>query len=196
MQGDYTRKTQEVAPWRKIAEEFELSPDQAREALALVQNLQNPDVQRQLYDALAEQFANGEVEDDDPEFNDPRDAALTDLQARLERFEQQQLQAEVERELAQAEAAIRAENPSWSDEDMQTVAQFAIAYNGDMMKGAEAYKNLQTRIVKSHLDGKASVPAGTGAPSVSGNAERPAEPFSDLEEAHKAALAYWNATQA
>lgn len=43
MQGDYTRKTQEVASWRKVAEEAGVeSPEQIREALTVYQRLSDP----------------------------------------------------------------------------------------------------------------------------------------------------------
>ena len=43
MQADYTRKTQEVAPWRKLGEEFNVqSPEDFRDALTAYQTLQDP----------------------------------------------------------------------------------------------------------------------------------------------------------
>lgn len=196
MQADYTRKTQEIAPWRKLGDG--ITPETVEEAIALRESLQNPDVQRQLYEHLSAAFAGDDVdvEDADTEgFDDPRDAALNDLTQRLETFERRQVQAEAEAELNRQEAAIRESNPSWNDDDMQTVAQFALAHQGDLLKGAEAYQALQSRLLKTHMDNKASVPAGATGSTATGHAEVP-QKFDNLEDAHKAAMAAWRAAQA
>jgi hypothetical protein len=53
MQADYTRKTQEIAPFRKLAEEFGVeSPDQLRERLQIQQQLSDPNNWPQLHQEL------------------------------------------------------------------------------------------------------------------------------------------------
>lgn len=53
MQADYTRKTQEIAPFRKLAEEFQIeSPDQLRERLEIQQQLSDPQNWPQLHQEL------------------------------------------------------------------------------------------------------------------------------------------------
>jgi hypothetical protein len=196
MQADYTRKTQSVAELRKQYEGIDA--EAAREALALRDQLQNPDVQRQLYEHLASQFANADEpqefmqEGDEDGFNDPRDTQLQQLSQRLEQFETRQIQAEVEQDLSRKEAMLREQNPTWSDEDMQTVAQFALSHGGDLLQGAEAYKALQSRLLKAHMDSKASVPGGAGSVSATGHAEVP-QKFDSLDDAHKAAMVAWRA---
>lgn len=55
MQADYTRKTTEVAPWRKVAEEIGVeSPDQIREALTVYQRLQDPSQWAQIHKDLGQ----------------------------------------------------------------------------------------------------------------------------------------------
>lgn len=193
MQADYTRKAQEIAPYRKLG----ATPEEAQQALAAVESLKNPEIQRQLFEELSNVFG-GQMpgEDEIPEFDDPRDEQLADLGRRLEGFEQRQVLAEVEARLERDERVLRTENPSWNDDDFETVAQFAIANGGDLLKGAEVFKGLQQRLLKTHLDGKASVPAGTGSPGATGHAEVPTTKFDNIEDAHKAALAYWNANNA
>lgn len=195
MQADYTRKTQSVAELRKQYEGIDA--EAAREALVLRDQLQNPEVQRQLYEHLAAQFANADesqefMQDEDEGFNDPRDTQLQQLSQRLEQFETRQIQAEVEHDLNRKEALLREQNPTWSDEDMQTVAQFALSHGGDLLQGAEAYKALQGRLLKAHMDGKASVPGGAGGVSATGHAEVP-QKFDSLDDAHLAAMVAWRA---
>jgi len=61
MQADYTRKTQEAAPWRKMADEFGVeSPDEVRDAMALYQRISDPSSWPQLHSELSQYLeANG-----------------------------------------------------------------------------------------------------------------------------------------
>ena len=189
MQADYTRKTQEIAPYRALG----VDAAKAQEALSVYDNLQNPEFQKALYDKLAESYANAEPVD--LEEDDPRDKQFSELSNRIAAFESRAIQQEVESDIAKQEAIIRTENPGWGDDEMQTVAQLSFSHNGNLIKGAETFKALQNTIISRHIEKKASVPGSIGAPVPSANAEVPQEGFKDLDEAHKAAMAYWRSHQ-
>lgn len=59
MQADYTRKTQEVAPYRSIADQFgDMSPEDLSAAVETYQTLQDPTAWQQLHSELTEQLTN------------------------------------------------------------------------------------------------------------------------------------------
>lgn len=191
-QGDYTRKTQEIAPVRALMRETGMSADDAREALEFVQQLNDPENLKALYDRLGQEFgspaATGDEDFDLDDQLDPRDKALQDLQSRLEAFEQRQLQTEVSAELDRQEAVLLSQNPQWTENEMRDVARFALSHGGNLLKGAEDYKAFEQRIIGSHLKTKASVPVGaTTGPGATGHAEQPVR-FNNLDDAHAAAL--------
>ena len=190
MQADYTRKTQEAAQYRNLG-----PLEDTQQAIQLMENLQNPEFQQALYERLGSVFGQADEapivdEYGDTEVDDPRDQQLKSLTQRLDEFESTQLRNEVSANLDRMEAVVRTDNPSWDDEDMQIVARFAITENGDLQKGADAYKQFTDRIVKAHIERKASVPAGSGGPGVTSNAQVPTH-FESLDEAHDAALAHY-----
>lgn len=193
MQGDYTRKTQEIAPFRKMLEESGLDPDQARQALEFVTGLQDETVQRQLFNELQTRFGGnpeefGTDEYDETSAVDPRDRQIQELQDRLDGWERQQALSAAEMQLDRAEQAIRGENPSWSDDDIMDVKRMALSFNGDLMAAADYIKSRDQRILSSYVDGKGSVAAGTPSPMPNtGHAQTP-HTFGDLDEATKAAL--------
>lgn len=198
LQGDYTRKTQEVAPYRQALNEYGMTPEDAAQALGFVQALQDPEQLQALYEHLGSQFgdgtstpaATGGAEDFGTEQgfeDDPRDQQLQTLQARLDRFEQGQVEAAASAELDRMESVIRQQNPNFGDDEMSAIARLSIAHGGNMLQGAEDFKALQQSIIAAHVGTKAAVPAGaTGLPAT-GNAETPTK-FGSLDEAHQAAL--------
>jgi hypothetical protein len=134
MQADYTRKTQEAAPFRSLAEQFgELDATELAQAVETYQTLQDPSAWRQLHSELTEQLTTmgvplGEAQsiaaeqvttEQTAQANDPR-AILSQLQdpeyaplrsafegmfSELDSFKQEQQRA---REQAQEEAAVQA----------------------------------------------------------------------------------------
>lgn len=188
LRGDYTRKTQEIAPVRKALQEFDLTPDQAREALAFVQALNDPENLQALYQRLSDEFGDGVQTPDDPFGDngvDPRDQQFQTLQQRIEQMEQRTIRAEVQATLDRQEAQLISQG--FKEEELQDVARFALAHGGDLLKGAEDYRTFQQRILGTHLQGKAAVPAGVSSPEGTGHAES-APKFDNLDDAHKAAL--------
>lgn len=188
--GDYTRKTQEIAPLRNTLQEYGLSAEEAREALGFVQALQDPHNLKVLYENLSTQFGGaGQPADEyeEEEFTDPRDRAVAELSQKVESFESNMLRQQAESTLDRFDAVVRGENPNWQDEDMNTVYRLAVSHGGDVLKAAEDYKSLQQRILGAHLGSKAQVPVGGNAPGATAHAEAPVK-FNSMEEAHKAAM--------
>lgn len=201
LQGDYTRKTQEAAPWRKIGQDFGISPDEAQQALGFVQSLRDPEVQRELYTRLSEQFdGSADAEQlpfgaDESGYVDPRDRQLQELQTRLERFEQQQAYAAADAELARAETVIRQSNPDFQDADMERIQRIALSMGGDIMAATESYKGWQQEMLSSYLQRKGTpTPGGMSLPGT-GHAETPTS-FESLDDPNmKAAIASLLANQ-
>jgi hypothetical protein len=198
LQGDYTRKTQEVAPFRAAIQQAGMTPEDAAEALAFVQALQDPDQLQALYEHLGSQFGNGGFDpaatgedfgiDSQQGFeDDPNASTIAQLQQRLDRFEQQQVEAQASAELDRMEAVIRQQNPSFGDSDMQAIARLSIAHGGNLLQGAEDFKSLQQQIIAAHVGTKAAVPAGASGLPATGHAEQPTR-FDSLDAAHEAAL--------
>ena len=191
--GDYTRKTQEIAAYRNALRDAGLSPEEAQQALSFVTALRDPNNLQALYERLDSQF--GATAQDPGEFGnwgeegstDPRDNAINELQSRLDEFERQQQRVQVEAFLDREEAAIRTENPSWEDSDLEYVARLAVSNGGNLRQAAEDYRALQSRVLGAHMQSKAQVPAGLSSPGATGHAEQPVK-FADVDEAHEAAL--------
>jgi hypothetical protein len=188
-QADYTRKTQEAAPWRKLGDELGIEPGDMREAVETLQRLQtDPEVQRALYKALQEQFASSDDSDDldlNDEFVDPRDQEIRELQQWRQQMEQEQARARAEAKYDSDVATIRSENPSYQDEDIEAITRLAVA-SGDMHEAAGVYSALRDRVLGSAFQEKGSVPVGVGGPTPTGHAQQPTR-FASLDEADAAA---------
>lgn len=186
LQADYTRKTQEIAEFRKLG----FSAEDARTAVSTMERLKDPATQRELYDALHSQFGQspeetfGEGDDFEEAGSDPRDSQIQDLAARIERFEKEQATERATAELDRMEAVIRTSNPDWGDDDIHEIEKLSFAHRGDLLKGAEDYKSLQQRVLSAHLAKKSSVAAAGHVPAT-GNAEVPAAPPKTLDEAYR-----------
>lgn len=199
MQADYTRKTQEVAAQRREAEqalEFINALNTDPSFAYQVHNQLTEALQAQGYSLADAQAAAsqqiGGYEDDT--FIDP-------YAEKIQQLEQWQAQQEHRFAVADAEArinagiqAVRAANPSYTDDDVKDILTMAFAYNGDVTQAAEAYKAVQQRVTESYLNQKTSVPASLNQPSSAGHSEIPPEGFKDLndprlEEAAKRMLA-------
>lgn len=195
MQGDYTRKTQEIAPFRSLVRESGLDIEQARQALQFVQALRDPDSQRALYENLHGQFGNypqqRESEDDydwgDGPEEDSSSDYLRDMDSRIRAMEDRAARGEVRANIDRQEAYVRNDNPAWGDDDINSVAQLALSREGNLLEAAEDYKLMQNRILSDYISKKAQVPGGTMGLPVTGHAERPRK-FESLDDAHNAAL--------
>jgi hypothetical protein len=192
MQGDYTRKTQEVAAQRAEAEQ----------AIQFVQQLQSDpnfalEVHRELATALEEagytaseaqaeasrQVAEAATpgEPTQGEFDDPVAAQVQELSERLAAFEAEQVTRELENEFDRQDVAVRQANPKWEEEDMQHVYALSYATQGNLIQAADLYKKEQERLIAAFLAQKEAVGSGTpDTPGATGSAQGQPEPFTDL----------------
>lgn len=202
MQGDYTRKTQEIAELRRQYESFSeagVDPEAALQAVGFLQAL-NTDaefakqVAAQIQQNVGAPDAGDEVFGDAAENNNESYEGLPDSLAReleeMRAFREemllQQEQAEILGQLEQQEQQIRVANPHYSDEDIESIYNLAYSTDGDLSAAAEAYHNMQQRLLSNYLQNK-QVPAGA-TPAPSGPSSTPKREFSNVDDAHKAAM--------
>lgn len=184
MQGDYTRKTQELASQRQEAEQ----------AIEFVQALQtNPDFALQVRDEIsqaletsgyspqeAQAIANQQVNDAQnfEDEVDPMQQRLDELLAWKEDQEERQVKLELENELDRMDARLRQENPQWKDEDMEDIYRLAYSTGGNLVEAADMYRDLQQRLVGGYVEGKQT--AQSNEPGATGPAQTPPEKFDNL----------------
>jgi polyhydroxyalkanoate synthesis regulator phasin len=184
MLADYTRKTQEAAPYRKLAEDTGLDVDGLRNSAELYSALQDPtqivEFHRELTDALvaqgltpaeAAQAATAHVaetvagEGEDLSHLDPEERRVQELTARLDRFEQaqrteQEKRQQVEqlnRQIAdwnQQEMAIKSLHPDWTQADIDATYEMAAFYGNDLIKAAARLDEYASGRVTQILNGK------------------------------------------
>lgn len=176
LQGDYTRKTQEAAPWRKLAEELGVgSPDEIREAVQLYAYLQDPanlsDFNRQLSEALGAEQPQAAPPpafsdlDDDLDADSPAFAALrnelADLRSALEERDRQaqaqQLQWAMIGEINRQEALLQEQHPEYKQEDWDAIYGIAPAFGGDLIQAANLLESYSSHRVGAFLNGKSVV---------------------------------------
>jgi hypothetical protein len=189
MQGDYTRKTQEVSSLRQEAEQ----------AIEFVQQLQSDpnfalEVRNEISTALeqagyspqeAEAEANRQVveaaQGGDDEFGDPVAQKVQELEQKLAAWEAEQLTQQLENEFDRQDVAVRQSNPNWREEDMQHVYALSYATNGNLIQAAELYKKEQERLIADFLATKQTSSANTPSiPGTTGSAQQQPEQFESL----------------
>lgn len=202
MQADYTRKTQEIAELRRNYESFSengVDPTEALEAVSLMQRLNNDpefaaEVAQNIQSRLEELGFNSQTVEDTPVVDNTSYEGLPpELQAELQQMRQfreelmmQQQQQEILTELEAAESTIRTANPDYNDSDIEAIYSLAYSTNGDLLAAQEMYHGIQQRLLGSYLQAK-SVPHGA-TPAPSAPSSTPHKDFSNLDEAHKAAM--------
>lgn len=196
MLSDYTRKTQEAAPWRKLAEELGVeSPDSFREAAEIYSFLQDPNNLQALYSSLGSVLGQpvaekpaaiepAQFEWGENEFAALDNPAVAELQNRLDQLtsyiqdrdaaqQQEALQWQLLGEMNRQEAAISEQHPDWGDEEWGTLWNLSVAYNGDLFAAANHVEAAQNAAVTRLLNGKAQAAETPGiapvAPSRIGN---------------------------
>lgn len=210
-QGDYTRKTQDLAEQRKALEG--LDPNAAREAIQFVDAIQNdPQYALAVHQTLTEQLtaagyspaqAQAEASRQLSEFDNGGDdwegedygvvppdvqRKLDELEAWKSQQEQTQRQQQWEMELTRQSMAIQQANPSYEQDDMDAIFQLSWSTNGDLFKAQQAYDAITQRGAQRYFAEKAGVPSGQ--PHSSGPAETPQVPKT-MEEGHAMALEHW-----
>jgi len=204
MQADYTRKTQEIAPYRQLGD-----IDQVQQAIGFLDALANdPQTQYQLYSALNQhlggiglieeqgnanvptpgaEFTEPEYGLDDDEYTDPHIAELERRVQELDQWRNVQLQTQQQEQaysqigdyLSNQEQNIRQSNPAYKQEDMDAIYHLGHATQGDLFAAQKMYEEMKQRVMGSYLDQKGSVPAGVSPPSATGHGQQP-HGFTDL----------------
>lgn len=204
MNKTFTQKNQELAPYKKLSEQYG-DPDKIQESLQFVQALQDPKNLVQLHSELSEylqsqgltkaeadtaaasHITETDAESDDFGFSDPNEKVLqeiNDLKSWKEQLEQEKLQAEIESDLARKESAIRHDNPSYTDDDVNDIYKLAYAFAGDLDKAHEAFKGQRQRILTAYANEKAAIPSGVASPDSTSGAEAPPT-FESWEARHE-----------
>lgn len=214
MQAHFTRKTQEAAQARKEAEEamgfVNALQNDPQYALQVHQELSQALQQAGLTPAQADQAAAQQMQtpeaqsqsfsDDDPfaeedywQNEEPQYRVPPELQQQIQELQawRTQQEAEMQRQalmsqVQQQENEIRAENPNYTNDDIEAIYGHAFAFNGDLRQAQQAFEAEKNRILTAYLQQKASVP--TGQPTSSGHAEAPPGFGPDLNAAHRAAM--------
>lgn len=204
MQADYTRKTQEIAELRRNYSSFSeagIDPDVALQAVGFLQELDtNPQFALQVADQIRQtmgtpdvsqpsEVMSPEIDNNSYEGLPPQLAAeLEEMRAFREEMVASQAQQETLAELEAMESTIRTTNPTYTDDDIETIYSLAYATDGDLMAAQEQYHIIQQRLLGSYLQAK-SVPHGaTAAPNAPSSV--PNRSFGSLDEAHKAAMEF------
>lgn len=201
MQGDYTRKTQELSDLRRQYESFSdagVDADAALQAVGFLQELNtNPEFAMQVADQIRQTM--GTPDDSQSSFVETPDNVdsydnlppalskeLEEMRAFREEMVTMQAQQESLAELEAMENTIRTSNPHYSDDDIEAIYSLAYSTDGDLMAAQAAYAGIQQRLLGSYLQSKQAPVGATPAPSAPSSV--PGRNFSNLDDAHKAAL--------
>lgn len=197
MQKSYTQKNQELASMRKEYESLG-AVDQVKSAVEFVQSLQDPNNLVQLHTELstylqdmgyskaeADSAAANTLDNADTSFNDfESDSSTVDpaisqqlqeLQSFKEQYEQEKLQSEIESSLSRQENIIRQSNPTYTDDDIQTVYQLSYAFGGDLLAAQKSYEGERQRILSAYAAQKSAVVEGVTSPTGSAHADAPSD---------------------
>lgn len=206
MQGDYTRKTQEIAELRRNYEQYDafsesgVDPNYALQAADFYKKLDtDPQFAQQVVDNIQRNLGTvsvdqpnviSETPDDSVRGYDSLPPELQQELAEMRSFRQdifaQQEQAEAVAGLESVEKEIRLGNPHYTDEDLSSIYDLAYSTDGDLSAAADAYHSIQQRVMSGYLQSK-QVPLGAQSVAA-GPSSVPPRQFSTLDEAHKAAL--------
>jgi len=207
MQGDYTRKTQEIAELRRTYEQYDafsesgVDPNYALQAADFYKKLDtDPTFAKQVVDNIQrnlgsfgdEQQSIGDTpyNSDNGEGYDSLPPVLQQELAEMREFRSdmmfQQEQAETIAGLEYVEQEIRLSNPHYTDDDLSSIYDLAYSTDGDLSAAADAYHNIQQRVMSGYLQSK-QAPMGV-QPIPTGPSSIPPRQFSSLDDAHKAAM--------
>lgn len=183
MQADYTRKTQEVAPYRKLAEDTGLDVDGLRQSADLYAALQDPAQIVQFHSELTaalqaqgltqaeataaatqtvqESLAGGE----DLSSLDPEEQRFQALEAKLAGFEQaakadaEQRQNEaraghIVAEMNRQQMVIQEQHPDWGQEEIDATYELSAFYGGNLIQAASRFEEFMSNRVSKVLNGK------------------------------------------
>lgn len=205
LQADYTRKTQEVAPYRKLG----MAPDELGNLVSWYQELSaNPSAQLELYQNLHGYLSeNGLLPNAEQPATPPESSWLDSLsEPEAPQTEPNGLEAEVARlaqrlkdmdeeaaiqkeavELWEIEQGIREANPHYREEDIADIYKLSLIHGGNPLQGEAEFRAMRDRWMSEYLEQKGSVPAAHAQLPVNGHAS---EPFviKDYADAERVAL--------
>lgn len=169
-QQDYTRKTQEIAPLRKLVEEVG-DLDKLRQSYDFVTRLEtDPDFLAQVAQELQEYSKKPASTEQPPTALETPQGSDPDLSRRVERIEafeqrleQERINAELvkdwETKISTAEQAVRASNPAYTDKDIGIIYdRFLPATEYDFFKAQEAYEEVRNYFVNEMVRPKLNHP--------------------------------------
>jgi hypothetical protein len=207
MQADYTRKTQEIAELRKLGDPQQVA--QAMAFLNNLEN--DPNTQVQLYQALqshlqaqgltpaqADQVINDEMggsdyagndftEYGDDEFVDEYDPTvelnqrIQTLESRLAQQDAARLYASIENNLSSQEAAIRSQNPHYTNDDVNAIYKLAHATDGNLVAAREVFEQIRNSTLNNYVNAKGNVNTA-GAPLPDGGLGQQPRKFESLDD--------------
>lgn len=162
MQAAFTRKTQELAAERQ----------QAQQAVQFINELNtNPEFALEVHSRLSSELqnlgysvheanaaANQALGNDAYEVDDPYLAKINELEQWKNQQEQRMAEAQAEARIHAETAAIRSENPSFTDADMDDIYRIAVSMNGNLAAATNAFKSLTQRSVERYLNQKTQIP--------------------------------------
>lgn len=170
--SDYTRKTQELADQRKQFEQFG-DVETVTQAMEFVQNLQDPDFLRQLNADITAHLGGTNPPDGQPQASTPESMTSPGLdpaiQSRLDRFDeylameehktqQAELQNQLQTKLQTAEDAIKADNPTYTQDDIDKIYSLVPAHNYDLFAAREQYEEMRNYFTTALVGNKGTFP--------------------------------------
>lgn len=167
--SDYTRKTQELADQRKQIEQFG-DVETVQQAMEFVQNLQDPDFLKQLNADITAHLSGGEPAPQASTSDQPTSPGLDPaIQSRLDRFDeflamqdhekqQAELQNQLQTKLQTAEDAIKADNPSYTQDDIDKIYSLVPAHNYDLFAAREQYEDMRNYFTTALVGKKGQFP--------------------------------------
>lgn len=214
LQGDYTRKTQELA---ERAKQFEgLDPASAREAAEFVQLLQTDrnfaeSIHAELSSALqkegltkaeASREATRQLDATSVDWEElgidasnPLARTIDDLQrsnAELTSWREQQIRDNQRdamiRDIERQDQAIRHSNPDYAEGDFDTIYKVAAAMDGDLIAAEQYYRGLKDRILGDYVESKTRVAQGAGPVVATATHSEAPRVFASTDEAHPEAV--------
>lgn len=182
-QQDYTKKTQEVAPYRKFMEESNADLDKVRQSYDFVSRLENDkEFLAQVAQELTD-LAKGDVVTEQPNATleaPSSDPNLVRTVNELNEWKANQVReaenAEIVRQwevkIQTAENAIRESNPSYGDDDIKALYDILPAHEYDMFAAQEWMEKYNNALINRTLKPKinhpnAANPVNAGALSTS-----------------------------
>jgi len=188
MLADYTRKTQEASPWRKLGEELGVSsPDEFKQAAELYAYLQDENNVREFAQRLnaalgqaPEPATRAEETAPADEFANLDDPAVAQLRAELNSMketlaerdatqQQEALRWALLGEMNRQEAIVKESHPDWGDSEGESVSDewravwnLAPTFGGDVVQAAAVVEAVQNAANVRLLNGKASAASTEG----------------------------------